>query len=108
TKKTPIMNAAMRPMKRVDAVLMRRFEAELTAYQALPPKEQKSARPPRQEQRIVSDTTVEAVQEVLKDSPRGVISSQDELSGWFGAMDKYTSSKGAMAGRSFWLQSFNG
>ena len=53
-----IMNAAMRPMKRVDAVLMRRFEAELTAYQALPPKEQKSARPPRQEQRIVSDTKI--------------------------------------------------
>lgn len=34
---------------------------------------------------------------------------QDELSGWFGAMDKYNSGgRGAAKDRAFWLQSFNG
>jgi len=33
---------------------------------------------------------------------------QDELSGFFGAMDKYGGGKGAAADRAFWLRSFNG
>jgi hypothetical protein len=33
---------------------------------------------------------------------------QDELSGFFGAMDKYSGGRGANKDRGFWLQSFNG
>ena len=40
------------------------------------------------------DTTIEAAQEILKDSPNGVLCYQDELSGWFGSMDKYSGAKG--------------
>jgi len=43
---------------------------------------------------MLQDTTVEAAQEVIKDSPNGVLIFQDELSGWFGAMDKYSNGKG--------------
>jgi Protein of unknown function (DUF3987) len=32
----------------------------------------------------------------------------DELSGWFGSMDKYNSGRGAAKDRGFWLQSWNG
>jgi hypothetical protein len=37
-----------------------------------------------------------------------VLCLQDELSGWFGAMDKYTGARGAAKDRGFWLQAFNG
>jgi Protein of unknown function (DUF3987) len=37
-----------------------------------------------------------------------VLLFQDELSGFFGAMDKYAGSRGAAKDRSFWLQSWNG
>ena len=57
---------------------------------------------------MMQDTTIEAAQEILKDSPNGVLSYQDELSGWFGAMDKYSGGRGAAKDRGFWLQSFNG
>lgn len=107
-KKTPIMNAALRPLRRIDANLMRAYQAAQVEYEALSAKERKGVQRPRQERRIISDATVEAAQEVLKDSPRGVLSSQDELSGWFGAMDKYAPGKGSMADRAFWLQAFNG
>jgi hypothetical protein len=33
---------------------------------------------------------------------------RDELAGWFGQMDKYSSGKGAAADRAFWLQAWNG
>lgn len=108
SKKTPIMNAAIRPLRAIDGNLMRAYMAKIADYEALPAKEKKTASKPKQERRIISDSTVEAAQEVLKDSPRGVLSSQDELSGWFGQMDKYAPGKGAMADRGFWLQAFNG
>lgn len=107
-KKTPTMNAAIRNFRKIDGALARTYQEKRAAYEKLTAKERKEAEQPKQERRIISDTTVEAAQEVLKDSPRGVLSAQDELSGWFGQMDKYAPGKGAMADRSFWLQAFNG
>lgn len=107
-KKTPIISAALRPLKRIDANLMRIYAGKRQEYDALSSKERKEAERPRQERRVISDATVEAAQEVLRDSPRGVLSAQDELSGWFGAMDKYAPGKGSQADRGFWLQAFNG
>ena len=57
---------------------------------------------------MLQDTTVEAAQEVLKDTPDGVLCYQDELSGWFGAMEKYSAGKGGAKDRAFWLESYNG
>lgn len=108
TKKTPMMTAAMRPLQKIDTQLFREFAIKQEIYEALPAQERKSTPKPAQRRLRISDATVEAAQEVLKDSPDGVLSQQDELSGWFGAMDKYSAGKGAMADRSFWLQSFNG
>jgi hypothetical protein len=108
SKKTPIMNAALRPLNKIDAELFRGYMASKDQYDALDAKERKTAERPIQRRARISDATVEAVQEVLKDSPEGVLSQQDELSGWFGAMDKYAAGKGAMADRGFWLQAFNG
>ena len=107
-KKSPILNAAVRPLRSIDAGLMRSYMSKRAEYDALSPKERKAAKCPPQERRMIMDSTIEAAQEVLRDSPRGVLSVQDELSGWFGAMDKYAPGKGAMADRGFWLQAFNG
>jgi Protein of unknown function (DUF3987) len=48
------------------------------------------------------------VQEVMRDSPDGILVFHDELAGWFGAMDKYNSGAGASSNRAFWLQAYNG
>lgn len=107
-KKTPMIAAAVRPLKKIDANLMQSYVERRAKYDLLTPKERKEAERPLQERRIISDSTVEAAQEVLRDSPRGVLSLQDELSGWFGQMDKYAPGKGAQADRGFWLQAYNG
>jgi len=107
TKKTPIMSAAMRPLRAIDRDMASRNATEMRAWSAVPKKEQTSP-PPPQPRLMVEDATIEALQEVLKDSPNGVISAQDELSGWFGAMDKYSPGKGAAADRAFWLRAYNG
>jgi hypothetical protein len=108
TKKSPILSAAVKPLTRIDAALYREWAAARAAYEALSKEEQKLAKPPRQTRLRIEDTTIEAAQEVLRDSPEGVLCLQDEMSGWFGAMDKYSGARGAAKDRSFWLQSFNG
>lgn len=57
---------------------------------------------------IVEDITVEAMSEILKHNERGVLCVQDELTGWFGAMDAYNAGKGAGKDRAHWLEMYNG
>jgi hypothetical protein len=108
TKKSPIISAAARPLVRIDRDLYREWAQARAAYDALPKDEQKLTHPPRQTRLRIEDTTMEAAQEVLRDSPEGILCLQDELSGWFGAMDKYSGARGGAKDRSFWLQAFNG
>lgn len=107
-KKTPIFKAAIAPLRKIDNALMQDYLAALATVDALPAAERKTAPRPKQRRAIISDATMEAAQDVLRDSPDGVLSEQDELSGWFGAMDKYAPGKGAQADRAFWLKAFNG
>jgi hypothetical protein len=76
-------------------------------WSALPAEERKATPEPRCKRLRLSDTTSEAAQEVLRNSPEGVVLTIDELSGWFGAMER-GGGKGAGAERAFWLQAFNG
>ena len=107
TKKSPIMLRAVKPLVRLDTELWRQFLAEQEIYDELSPAERKQAERPRQQRLRLEDTTIEGAQELLKDSPDGVLCLQDELGGWFGAMDKYAG-RGAAKDRSFWLQAYHG
>jgi Protein of unknown function (DUF3987)/Bifunctional DNA primase/polymerase, N-terminal len=108
TMKTPIINQTAWPLKRIDKTLFQQYLADLEAYNDLTLEERKKTEPPKQRRVRIEDTTIEAAQEVLKDSPDGVLCLQDELSGWFGMMDRYAGNRGGMKDRGFWLQAFNG
>jgi hypothetical protein len=108
TKKSPIISSASRPLCRLDAKLQRDYNERLAGYESLPADERKKAVPPSRLRLRLEDTTVEAAQEVLKDSHDGVLVLQDEMAGFFGSMDKYGGAKGAAKDRGFWLQAYNG
>ncbi|SMF53135.1 Protein of unknown function [Xaviernesmea oryzae] len=107
-KKSPIINAATRPLRAIDDDLVRAYLDEKRQYDSLDKAGKAEKIPPKQVRVRIEDVTVEAAQEVLRDSRNGVLLIRDELSGWFGSMEKYGSGKGAAADRSFWLQAFNG
>lgn len=106
TKKSPILSAAERPLRQIDADLYRDYIRRKIEYDRLKKDDKAEAERPRQRRRRLEDTTIEAAQEVMSDSPDGVLIVRDELSGWFGGMDRYSNGKGQ--DRSFWLQAFNG
>lgn len=108
TKKSPILSAATAPLCRIDRQMFREWQDEMRKFQAMSKEEKGTGSPPLQTRLRIEDATVEAAQMVLEGSPWGVLLLQDELSGFFGAMDKYSGGKGAAADRAFWLRAFNG
>jgi hypothetical protein len=109
TKKTPIISTAVNPIIRIDGRMCRENAEAMRRYESLSKEERRATPKPLQPRLRLGDTTPEAAQEVLKDSPNGLLLIQDELGGWFGSMDKYNSgARGAMKVRGFWLQAWNG
>lgn len=106
-KKSPILAAATGPLARMDVAAMKESKRRIAEWNALP-KEARIGPAPLQRRLRIEDTTVEGAQVILEGSPDGVLCLQDELSGFFGAMDRYNGSKGASSDRAFWLRAFNG
>lgn len=106
-KKSPIMRAAAAKIKKMDGELMRAGNKAMLDWQA--EGGHKGGGPmPAMPRLRVEDVTMEATQEVCRHSPDGILVLQDELSGWFGGIEKYSGGKGSAKDRSFWLTAFGG
>lgn len=103
-KKTPILRAATKRVADIDAELINSHKREMQDWA----ESGGSGEPPVARRLRISDITMEAAAEVCAHSPDGILALQDELSGWFGGIEKYSGGKGGAKDRSFWLQAFNG
>jgi hypothetical protein len=83
-QKSPAYAAAVNPL----------YEIQMDAVDAAG-----EGKPPRY---VTSDATVQAVGELLRDNPRGVLMARDELDGWFQSFTRY-SARGA-SDRPQWLE----
>ncbi len=103
-KKSPIMRAAAGVIASMDADMLRDYHQKMRRWEDMG----QQGDPPQQERLRIEDTTIEAAQEVCKASPNGILALQDELSGWFGGIEKYAGGKGGAKDRAFWLSAYNG
>jgi hypothetical protein len=123
SKKSPALARAVAPLHEILRLLMRdyeekkrdyeeemlTYEKELSAWRkdkspgrAMPKKpEEPVARQP-----VATDSTVEALGDILSRNPRGILFERDELTGWARAMNQYKGRKGA--DRQTWLSFGNG
>jgi len=116
-KKTPAQKAALAPVWQAQERFKRKYRERWEAYEEELRKwkadERAAAKegepaPPKPEEpamrhAVVDDITVERLADILDETPRGVVSVQDELSGWVLAMNQYKSG-GKGADRQFWLR----
>lgn len=98
----------------------REYEAELKEYEheldqfrrnlregkASPQDRPEKPPEPVLKQVVVSDTTIEALAEVLKNNPRGIVCINDELASWVLSMNQYKAGKGD--DRQHWLKIWTG
>lgn len=107
-KKSPILKTSTKPLVEINHRYRQATEEAEKVYGMLAPDEARRTDPPAKQRLIIEDVTVEATQQLFKDNPGGLFLLQDELSGFFGAIDKYNEGKGSSADRSYWLKAFNG
>ncbi len=107
-KKTPLMNAAVKPLRRAEADAAGIYELTRATWEQMPKGERGPE--PVKTRYVVHDTTPESLGPILAGNPRGVLQHSDELAGLIGSLDRYSmgNAKGANAGRAFWLQAYNG
>lgn len=104
--KSPVMRAAAGHIGKLDNQIVYQHAQDMQRYFADKADGAKSAPPAPPERLRINDTTVEAAQEILKNTSRGILCVQDELAGWFASMER--NGKGKGGDNSFWLQAFNG
>ncbi len=105
--KSPIMAAALKFPQRIDNELVHNSHETRTQFiKENPGNKLAEASKPPWKQLIATDTTVEALGELLRDNPAGILIAPDELSAFVGQMDAYN--KGSGKDRAAYLQMFDG
>ena len=113
-KKTPAISAATSPVKRLQGHLFHKYREAIEKLQQrlkdgeIDDEQFKEQKPNPPRRLFANDTTIEALQDILAGNPDGILLERDELVGWIGSMEKYSSSKGAGVDRAFWLTAWNG
>lgn len=130
SNKSPAADAILDPVSELEAEMQRDYATRIQDYETdlerakverenwekdlreavkrnepQPPKPEKAfePEPPASPRLRVLDSTAEALAMISLDNPRGIISIQDELSGWLENQNRYS---GNGSDRPFWLQAF--
>lgn len=112
--KSPGYHAAVNPLVELqmddfDAyhAEVEQFNNRLAEWMAMPKdqrrEEDKPEKPKEPPTYVTSDTTIEALGELLRDAPRGLLVARDELDGWFQSFTRYKGKAGG-SDRSAWLE----
>jgi hypothetical protein len=111
TKKTPILEACIGPLKVLEAAHQKQADLErkewkIAAAQAKSNKEDAPDEPVLPTRLIIRDATVEKIAEILSRGDRGSNIIRDELIGFIAQMDRYANKAGG--DRPFFLEAYNG
>lgn len=108
--KSPVIRQAVQPLKKIDAGWLKTDQAKHNEWTAATKSRKQKGIDPGPEPRIrrlmVDDITGEKLIRVLRDNPRGVIQTPDEVVGVFKGFGQYKSGGGA--DREHFLRCFDG
>lgn len=105
--KSPVMKAAMKFPQAIESKLLKESRAALAAWNGLSKQKQRKTPKPPFKQRILSDTTTEALAIAANDNPEGLFLSIDEMTEFLGRMDAYSGRDGGKD-RGVFLKAFDG
>lgn len=100
-RKSPVFEKLTEPMRRIQNHLKADYIEKKHAYMHMKAEERKETEPPRLKQIYTTDSTIEALKDVLDGNPNGVAYLADELSSWVRAIGQYKGGRGD--DRQHWL-----
>jgi hypothetical protein len=87
--KSPAADYALRPVYKREKIAAERYEQEMAEYKDAVENDRDPSEKPTRDRYRMGDVTREAVAQVLKENPRGVLLARDELATWLGSFDRY-------------------
>lgn len=93
TAKSPVLKLLRRPLDRIQAGHLERFQREMDRWEQSDPEDRGPKPVPRR--CVVSDITTESLGIVLNENPRGVVMVRDELAALVTGMNQYKGGKGS-------------
>jgi uncharacterized protein DUF3987 len=109
--KTPVIDKATAPLRKIDADRDRTWRATHSAWEQAKAAAAKGSgtspgpEPAKPGRAIIDDVTSEKAAEILSRDPSGVLMVQDELAGFINSFERYGNGS---ASRGFFLRSYNG
>lgn len=100
-RKSPAFDAVTKPLRKIQGRLYAEYLSEKAKFE-----NDERDLPPTLKQILTTDTTIEALKDILAANPTGVIYPADELSGFTRSMSQYKSGKGD--DRQHWLSIWSG
>jgi hypothetical protein len=105
--KSPIIEKLVRPLRKTDADRDAAWRVQQAAWKQAggATKNGPGPAPAKPARFLIQDVTAEKVAEVLSRGPAGALMVHDELAGWLGSFERYSS---GASSRSFFLSAWNG
>jgi hypothetical protein len=103
TLKSPAFDAAVKPLRRLQALAMKRHAEDCELANAQAGRGSKPTEPEPPPRYLTADATLEALAPMLERNPRGLLVARDELSGWVRSFDAYKA-KGRGGDAAGWLE----
>ena len=104
--KSPIIQKVTKPLHKIDQHRAGVWQSLNAGWQqAKAAKQNPGPPPPKPPRCLIQDGTPEKIAEILSRAPRGSMMVYDELAGWIGSFERYSSGPSA---RAFYLTCWNG
>jgi hypothetical protein len=105
-RKTAALNKVAEPLRRKQYQLKIEYMEAVRQHALLPPEQQATLAEPQMHQVLTTDSTIEALKDVLGANTTGIMYLADELSGWARGMSQYKGGRGD--DRQHWLSIWSG
>jgi hypothetical protein len=98
-RKTPAFEKALEPVRAIQKRLKSDYIKQLKLFENAD--EESDVESPKLVQLLTTDSTIEALKDVLAGNPNGILFAVDELAGWARSMSQYKGGRGD--DRQYWL-----
>lgn len=113
--KTPTLNKALSPLKKIENEQAKKNQDLRQKYNEIKSAWERDKTndkgpmplPSLYKRAMCDDATIEALSEILKDNPQGILIEKDEMSGFFASLDKSTGGTSNPQKRD-WIQGYDG
>jgi hypothetical protein len=106
--KTSTVESITEPFALINSEMYEAYARAMARYNAMEPADKKQAEEPECRRILISDSTSQGAQDIMRYNEDGLLNVQDELGHFYGSLDQFSRGGNSGAERYFWARTFEG